>query len=372
MSPPDPRDSDPGPSETPPRGDLHRLLRGPLDVRSLALTGLFVLAVLVVLKLGRGFFLPIVIGLLFSFLLMPLVRGLVRLRVPQALAAALVVAGALGVVGIGAQALYEPAREWVLQAPAHAEEVERRLRSLRQPLEQVTRATDAVDDLDGEEEVESEVALRPPSFLRSLAVQTTALLGSTIVTVVLLYFLLATGDSFLRKIVEVLPRFRDKRQAVEIMRRIETDVSRYLLTVTAINSALGVVIAVAMAALGMPNPVLWGVMAAVLNFVPVLGAFTGTVVVAGVALLSFDGLAQAAGVPLVFAAITGLEGLVITPAVLGQRFTLSPVIVFVGLFAGSWLWGIPGALVAVPLLVASKILFDRIEALQPLGHLMGR
>lgn len=357
--------------ERPVLGDLRRL--GPLNVRSIALTGLFVLALLVVLRLGRGFFLPIVIALLLNFTLAPLVRGLGRLRLPRPLAAVLVLGVFLGGIGAGVQALYAPAREWVSGAPEHLAEIERRLRSLREPLEEVREATEAVDELDGTDSPESGASAPPaPSVLRRVVAQAGSFLGGAVITVVLLYFLLATGDSFLRKVVQLLPRFQDKRQAVEIMRQIEEDVSRYLLTISVINGLLGVAVAAAMTGLGMPNPVLWGVMATVLNFVPVLGAITGTAVVAGVALLHFESLGAALTVPLAFAGITGLEGLVITPSVLSQRFTLSPVIVFVGIFAGSWLWGIPGALVAVPLLVATKILFDRIEALEPVGHLMGR
>lgn len=358
--------ADPG---TPPA----TLLQGPLDVRSVVLTTMLVLLVAVVLKLGRSLLLPIVLALLANFTLTPLVRGLVRLRVPQALAAALVLVVLLGGVGFGVRALFAPATEWIEQSPSRFAEIEQRLRELRKPIEQVSEATEAVEKLgnDGEEK-QAEVTVKPPSLFQTLASQTWAFFGSLVVVVVLLYFLLATGDAFLRKIVEILPRFRDKRLAVEIVRQIEGDVSRYLLTITAINACLGGVVAAAMWGVGLPSPVLWGVMAGVFNFVPVLGAFVGTAIVAGVSLLTFDTISQAVVAPLVFAACTGVEGLLITPTILGRRLTLSPVVVFAGLFLWSWLWGVPGALIAVPLLVVLKILFERIESLRPAAHLMGR
>lgn len=349
------------------------LLQGPLDVRSVALTAILVLLTGVLLNGARSLVLPIVLALFASFTLSPLVRGLSRLRIPQALGAALVVAGLLGAAALGARALYEPATEWMESTPERLAEIEQRLRELRKPLDQVSEATEAVEKLGADEaRADAEVTVRPPSLFDTLASQTGSLLGATVVVVVLLYFLLATGDSFLRKIVEVLPRFRDKRRAVEIVRQIEDDVSRYLLTITAINAGLAVAVTLALQAVGLPSPLLWGVMAGVLNFVPVLGAIAGTAIVGGVALLSFDALSHALLAPLVFGATTALEGLVITPAILGRRLTLSPVVVFVGLFVWSWMWGIPGALIAIPMLVVLKILFERIESLQAVAHLMGR
>lgn len=349
-----------------------RLIEGPLDVRSVALTGLFVISLVAALRLGRTLVLPIVLALLASFTLAPLVRTLVRARMPRPLAASVIVAGLLAGLAVGVWLLYEPAAKWIRGAPDYLGDIEWRLRSLREPLEQVSRATQAVEKLGGGETKEPVVTVRPPSALDVLADQTGALLGGAAMAVVLLYFLLATGDTFLRKVVELLPRFRDKRRAVQIMRQIEGDVSRYLLTISFVNGILGFVMSAAMYALGMPSPILWGVMAASLNFVPLLGAMAGTAVVAGVAVLTFDELSRALVVPFGYALITSLEGMVVTPAILGRSLTLSPVIVFVGIFAGGWLWGVPGALVAVPVMVAVKIFFDRIEGLRALGHLMGR
>jgi predicted PurR-regulated permease PerM len=192
-----------------------------------------------------------------------------------------------------------------------------------------------------------------------------------VVTIILLYFLLASGNLFLQKLVRVLPRFQDKRTAVTIVHQVEKDISLYLLTVTMINAGLGVAVGTAMYGLGMPNPVLWGVMAGCFNFIPYLGAITSAVVLTLVASVTFDQLAHIIVVPVVFAALTSLEGMIITPTVLGKRLSLNPVAIFIWLLLWGWLWGIPGTLLAVPLLAVIKIMCDNIAPLAPVGEFLG-
>ena len=150
-----------------------------------------------------------------------------------------------------------------------------------------------------------------------------------------IYFLLASGNLFLQKLVRVLPRFQDKRIAVTIVRQIEKDISLYLLTVTMINAGLGVAVGTAMYGLGMPNPVLWGVMAGCFNFIPYLGAIASAIVLTLVASLTFDQLGRILLVPVVFIALNELEGMIVTPAVVGKRLSLNPVAIFIWLL----LWG---------------------------------
>jgi predicted PurR-regulated permease PerM len=189
--------------------------------------------------------------------------------------------------------------------------------------------------------------------------------------VVLLYFLLASGDLFLRKLVRVLPHPEDKKRAVEIARRLRQDISIYLRTITLINIGLGVAEGTAMHLLGMPNPMLWGVMATVFNFVPYLGAMAGIVVIAAVATLSFETPAQYILPPIVYFLLTALEGYFITPVIVGRRLTLNPVVILMGLFLWGWIWGIPGAVLAVPMLASFKIVCDHIPPLTPVGEFLG-
>lgn len=188
---------------------------------------------------------------------------------------------------------------------------------------------------------------------------------------ILLFFMLAAGDRLLRGFVEVLPRFADKRQAVQIASEIEQNITGYLLTITMMNALVGVAAGTAMWACGLGTPLLWGTTAFLLNYVPILGPLTGVVIffVAGVLTLSWPWYALLpAGIYLL---IHIVEGETITPMLLAKRFTLNPVLVIVSLFFWHAIWGIPGALLAVPLLAMFKILCDHVDPLKPVGHVIG-
>jgi len=195
--------------------------------------------------------------------------------------------------------------------------------------------------------------------------------AAIVVTIILLYFLLASGNLFLQKLVRVLPRFKEKRTAVTIVHQIEKDVSLYLLTVTMTNACLGVAVGAAMYGLGMPNPALWGVMVGCFNFIPYLGDIASTTVLTLVASLTFDQLGRILLVPAVFFALTSLEGMIVTPLVVGNRLSLNPVAIFIWLLLWGWLWGIPGTLLAVPLLAITKIICDNIAPLTSIGEFIG-
>jgi predicted PurR-regulated permease PerM len=215
------------------------------------------------------------------------------------------------------------------------------------------------------------VEIKRPPLIGTILNQTLEAGAAIGVTIILLYFLLASGNLFLQKLVRVLPRFQDKRIAVTIVRQIEKDISLYLLTVTMINAGLGVAVGTAMYGLGMPNPVLWGVMAGCFNFIPYLGAIASAIVLTLVASVTFDQLGHILLVPFVFVALNELEGMIITPAVVGKRLSLNPVAIFIWLLLWGWLWGIPGTLIAVPLLAVIKIICDNIAPLAPMGEFLG-
>ena len=175
---------------------------------------------------------------------------------------------------------------------------------------------------------------------------------------------------FLSKLIKVIPRLEDKKRAISIARKIESSISRYLLTVTLINAGLGTAVGLAMYFLGMPNPVLWGAMAAIVNFVPYLGATVGIVAMTLAALLSFDSLGWALVFPATYLALAILEGNFITPVVLGHSLTLNPIVIVIALMFWGWMWGIAGAILAVPILAAFKIFCDHIEPLEPVGEFL--
>jgi len=314
-----------------------------------------------------------VLAVLLSFLLSPLVRALRRIRIPDAVSAALVLVMVLGSVGYGFYRLATPAATWIATAPESLRRVDTKLRAIRKPVEQVSKAAAQVENLatvDGGAGPQP-LEVKTSSLSDTILTQTQGILAGAAVMFILLYFLLASGDLFLRKLVRALPTLADKKVAVEIARQIEAHISTYLLTITAINVGLGTMVGVAMWLIGMPNPVLWGVMVAIFNFVPYVGPLTSQIVLALVGIMTFDSLGKALIPPAIYFAIDAIESNVVTPMVLGNRLALNPVVIFIAVIFWGWLWGIVGALLAVPMLAALKIFCDAIEPLAPIGEFLG-
>ena len=359
-----------------PRPNLQRLgdaMQGPFGIRSLALTGLLILAAFYTLYFGRAFFLPIVLAMLLNFLLSPVVRFLNKLRIPNAMGAALVVFGLVGGVSWGVYELSGPAYEWAEKAPATMRRLESKLREFKKPVQTMSKATQQVEQITdvGGARQPQRVEVQTESLGERMFSQATEIIAGGLVMIILLFFLLASGDLFLRKLIRVLPSLSDKKRAVEIARQIETDISAYLVTITIINVGLGLAVWGILTFLGVPNPLLWGVLATVTNYIPYLGAIVMIGVLAMVGFLTFDNNTQAMMVPLSFVGLNILESYLVTPLVLGHRLTLNPVVIFLGLTFWGWLWGITGALLAVPIMVVLKIFFDHSEPLRPIGEFLG-
>ena len=342
-------------------------------VWSIATNGLFVLACLYTLRTARDFLLPLVIGVLLYFILIPLVRTLKRAGLPESGGAAVVVLSFLLVVGLGAYALSWPASTWMARAPDGLKRVETKLKPLLRSVEKLTRTAQQVEDITGGATpgAAPEVQVKEPGIGAAFLGGMQSFLGGVAIVLTLVYFLLASGDTVLRKIVQASPRLADRKRAVDIAREMEQQISSYLLLTTLINAVLGVVVAVALWLMGMPNPVLWGVTAAVTNFIPYLGSLICTAVIGLAALLAFEDIGWALLVPTVFFLINTLEGYVITPLIMGRRFTLDPALLFVGLLFWWFVWGTPGALLAVPMMAAFKIFCERVESLQPIAAFLG-
>jgi predicted PurR-regulated permease PerM len=337
-----------------------------LHIRSIALTGIFLLLALYALKLASAFLIPVVLALLLSFLFASTIRTLQRFWVPPPLGAVIVVGCLVGAIGFGVYRLALPARDWMGKLPEAARQIESKFKGVKQSVREVTKAGQEVDRLTQFDtgEKTQKVEVRKPSLGESLLEPTQDLLVGTGLVLVLLFFLLASGDLFLRKLVTVLPRFEDKKAAVEISHQIEQDISTYLLSITAVNALFGLAIATAMFFLGMPNPLLWGVMAGLLHFIPFLGAVIGISVVTLVAAVTLDGIGAILLVPFAYFSLNIIEEYLVLPLVMGRRLMLNPVVVLVWLIFWTWLWGVPGALMAVPLLAIVKIICDHVE---PLG-----
>lgn len=324
-----------------------------------------------VLFFAKDFLLPVSLAFLIALVLSPVVRTLRRRGVPEGLSALFLVVCLLAGLGSAAYGLSGPVAQWVADAPKHAREIQYKIASLRRPVEAVVEASNRVEELaESNDPSTQKVVLAEPGLVARAATGAPEVVAKVGLTLFLLLFLLASGDLFYEKLVKSLPTFSDKRRGVRIAREVEREVSRYLLTVACINAVLGMAIGAGMYLVGMPNPALWGLAAAVLNFVPYIGSLVGIVLVAAVGLVSFDTLGQALVPPLIYTCLTTLEGQIVTPLLVGRRLEMNAVAVFIAVAFWGWLWGILGAIIAVPMLVVVRIFADHVEGLGALGQFL--
>jgi predicted PurR-regulated permease PerM len=341
------------------------------NASSIAVWGIFILLALCALYLARSVALPVALAGLASLVLTPIVKAGSRVGVPPALVAGLLLLALLGGLGYGGVALSGPASEWIQRAPESAREVERKLRFLREPVARVSKATKEVEratQLGGEPR--EAVVVDRPKLSDVLFAQTQEFVVGLLMTGVLLFFLLSAPDSFLEKLVSLAPRLQDKKRVVAAVREVESEVSRYLIAISAINAVFGLAVGAALYGIGVPNAALWGVLAMLTNFVPYVGALAMAIVLTAVGVLSFEAPSQMFLPMGVFVGLNVVEANLVTPMLVGRTLTLSPVVVFVWVLLWSWLWGIPGGLIAVPLLATTKIVLQHIPPVAPLARMM--
>jgi predicted PurR-regulated permease PerM len=354
-----------------PRIRMHELLQRPFNVRSVSLTGLFLLAIFYTIYFVRSLLLPIVLALLLSYLLRPIVRGLAKMKIPPIIGSALLLLSIVGLIGYGTFFLATPAASWLEKAPYSLQELKQKMLPIKKPMEKVAQAGGAIENLtvtDNQQNKAPTVEVKQHPLTDRLMEQTPEIMVSALMVLILLYFLLAYDGVFLAKLIKLMPTLSDKKRAVSIAREIEGQISRYLFTSTIVNCCLGLAVGTAVGLLGLPNPLMWGAMAAVLNFIPYLGALTGIICMALGAVLSFDSLGYALLFPLSYFVLATLEGNFITPMVMGRSFTLNPVLVLLSITFWGWMWGIVGVILAVPILAAFKIFCSHIEPMEPLAE----
>jgi predicted PurR-regulated permease PerM len=347
---------------------------GTAERQSAALSGILFLAMLFTLYFARSLVVPIVLAVLLDFLLKPLVRALRRVAVPEAAGAAVVLLGSVGAVAVAAYHLADPARTLLAGAPAGLHQATQRLRDLGRPLERLNRTAHQVQEVTSElhDTTTREVAVKGPPLSAKVLDGAQALGASALQVLILLYFLLASGDLFLQKLIKLLPQLSDKKTAVAIARETETAISRYLITVALINLTVGVAVAVVLHAVGLPNPLLWGTLAGLAEFIPYVGATVMVALLSLAGLATFDHLGHALLVPGVYLAVNFLQANILSPLLHGRRLALNPVAIFLGLLLCWWLWGVLGAFLAIPLLATVKIFCDHLERLAPVGEFLAK
>lgn len=355
----------------------------PHDPLVVFVGGLFILAMFAAMYVMRDIAMPVILAVVLKLLLQPLVRVLEQIYLPRIVGVIVVLCLLLGVLtGIG-MAVAGPGSGWANKLPESLPRLQQHLSFIAEPIGAVRhllkRAEQSVQKETPPEPASTPVptptapaapALHEAVVLGALFATTADVVTAILTTIVVLFFLLLSGETFLRRLVEILPRFKEKRQAVDIAQQVERNISAYLLTITIMNAGVGVASGVIMWACGVGDPLLWGTVAFLLNYVPVLGPIIATILFAMVGLLMFDSLWSAVLPAALYFAVHLLEGEFVTPMVVAKRFTLNPVLVILSLIFWFWMWGVAGAILAVPMLAVTKIICDSVRSLAAVGHFL--
>ncbi len=316
---------------------------------------------------------PILVAILIGLVFAPAVRLLERWRIPRVIGSLLAIAFVVTLLGTVFGALAQPAREWAARAPRAMTHLESSLRELRRPLQAATKATEELGKLatiDGEDR--KQVVDTTPSLAAQAMAAAPALIAEIVVTIFLAFLFLLHGDGLLRKFVTLAPHLRAKRDLVAATRQAQHELSLYMITITLINAGLGIATAIVLYLLGVPDPLLWGGIAALLNYAPFIGPLVTAVLLAFAGFVEFSSPWDALAGPAAFLVLHTIEGQVVTPHLVGRRLALDPVMVLLALVVLGWAWGATGLLIAVPLLSCAKIIAERMPEAQPLAILLSR
>ncbi|MDX1538935.1 AI-2E family transporter [Arsukibacterium sp.] len=347
--------------------------RQPVRVRrlntELALKILTLLAVLYTFYFARSLLLPIILAALIALFTSPAVRFLVGLKCPKPLASLVVLTMLIIGIGYAVSLLYNPAATWLERLPLLSNKLALQVDGMAESLESLKSsmlpdsAKAPATAEDEEHPLESAIGTSFLPLLSMLA-QTTAIVLVQLATVVILtYLFLLFGGTLLRNIVRAASTLHEKKNLVKMYQTIEHDISRYVLVITAINTLLGVATFLVLSMIGVADPLLWGVLATILNFAPYLGPFVLTLLLTAVGFVEFQSPGQALLVPAVFLVLNVIESQLVTPMALGKRFNMNPLLVVIWMFIWGWIWGAVGVLIAIPLLVCLKIIASHFEIL---------
>ena len=341
--------------------------------RNHLLVAIVVILTLYTCAVAEAVLVPLLVAILFGLMLAPPVRLLERSRIPRVIGSLLMVLLTLAVVTIVISALASPARTWMQRMPRAMDRIETVLRDVRRPLQAATEATRELGKLT---EMDSQSPVRvidasPGPFAQALSAAP-AVLAGVVISIFLTFLFLLHGDDLLRKFVMLAPHLRAKRDMVEATRHAQRELSMYVITITLINAGLGLATAGALYLMHVHDPLLWGGVAAVLNFAPFIGPLLTMIVLTVVGFIEFSSPTLALAVPAVFLGLHMIEGQLLTPHLVGRRMALDPVVVFLALVALGWMWGVAGLLLAVPLLTCAKIIAERMEDGHVLAMLLSR
>ena len=313
--------------------------------------------------------LPLVMAAFFAMLLSPLINRAPLRWLPRGLAALMLVIGLIGSLGAVAVFVAGPAAEWTRNVPFLLREAAPKLKDMIEPLQEARRASESFDEFTGGDSDDGQrVVVRPPTT--NLLSATPRVLGSVLAVLLLTFAFLVYGDDVLNKMMRLRRTRAQKRLTADIVQQIQSDLSRYVLTISATSAVLGGVTALYLWYLGVEDPLLWGVLAAALNLTPFVGPLIMAMLLSLVGLSQFDTLGAALLPAAGFLVLHALESNLLTPMVLGRTMRINPLAIILWLLLWGWLWGVVGLLVAVPMLVCLKIVASRVEAWQGWSKLL--
>jgi predicted PurR-regulated permease PerM len=365
------------------------LLFMPVDVRSVSLAVMAILSSLFALRWAEAVVIPVLLGLTFSYALSPLVDRLERLRLPRALGAALLIGSLASGIGWTVWSLSDDAAALVESLPNAAQKVRQALREQRGPSEtaihKVQRAATEIEQAAQEGGTSDPVAVRGVTrvhieraqfdikdYLWSGTLGLAASAGEALVVVFITFFLLASGNSFRRKMVHIAgPTFARKRITVQALDEITAQVQRYLLVQAFTSLLVGVATWMAFGLVGLEHAAVWGVVACLANLVPYIGSLVVTSGAALVGFVQFGSLHMALIVAAVSMLLHILSGNLLMPWLTSRANRMNAVTIFVGVLAFGWLWGVWGLLLGVPILTTVKAVCDRVDDLKSVGELLG-
>lgn len=325
---------------------------------------IFCIILFFTLYVTRSIVVPLIIAILFDFLLSPSVKFLKKCYIPPQIGSALIILLLFIILGFGIYSLSAPAIHWMNKGPEVLNRIDQKEAILAnlvsKPINALSMINTEVASFNQKAQIQpnTEVIVKESPFMSSIFTTTWQLILELGITVILLYFLLLSDNFLLRKIVNSLSNLEQKKEAVLIAHEIGNQVWKYLFARTVINIIFGVIVSLLMYFLGMPDPILWGVLAGLLEFIPYVGALISTCVIGLIALLSFNSIGYSFLVILLYFSLLVIEGNIISPIVFGKTLTLNPIIVFLGLLFWGMIWGLAGAFLAVPMMVTMKIIFE--------------
>jgi predicted PurR-regulated permease PerM len=364
--------------------------RVPVDIRSLALSIIATLSLILMLQYAESVLIPVTLGVLISYALSPMVNSLARAHIPRAVGASVAVAVLVGGLGLGVYTLSDEAmsivgnvpvaarrlRERVIARQRHTTDVLTQMQQAAKEIEKTATLATKPDEEQKRGEIQRVQVVEPPfkatDYLWWGGVGLLGFLGQFVMILFLVYFLLVTGDLYKRKLVKIAgPTLSKKKVTVQILDEINQQIENFikvqLLTCTIVAIATGA----ALWWFGVQNFAMWGLIAGLFNSIPYAGPVIVTVGLGVISFMQFDDLLKSTYVCAVIFAITSIEGFLLTPALMGRAAQMNPVAIFVGLLFWTWVWGIWGTILAVPMLMMLKAICDHVEDLQPIGELLG-